>query len=118
MPLVVVHRGGLTTWTNRIGAPEIVAGPANLVREFMETKAPRWRAFGSPDQPNQVFVAADHHIDIQTLNDLWIGDEYLLPEGSIWNEIGLSGVDFFSDEQRISPPVQRTKPLLYAVSKD
>lgn len=118
MPLVVAHRGGLTTWISRIGTPEIVAGPAHLIRDFLENKAPRWRAFGSPDQPNRIFVAADHHIDLQTLDDLWIGDEYLLPEGSSWNEIGHSGIDFFSDEPRPSSHVERRQPHLYAVGKD
>lgn len=93
-----VDRGDVIAWENWIGVAHIVAGGADQVREYVRTLNPRWRVFGSPDQPDRIFIAADKDVAQKTLRQLSINGVMLLPNGSAWEEIGIDGIDLFTSD--------------------
>lgn len=92
--------GAMTFWKDGSGQVRIVAGTADCIRVFLRGREDptNWCVLGSPDQRQEIFLAASKSIPSTTLETLSLGGIRLLPDHARWEEIGRDGLDLFTDD--------------------
>jgi hypothetical protein len=96
--LTEISAGPLTFWRDDQGQVQVVAGDADCIRGFMRESDTDWQVLGSPDQREEIFLAARKSILPADLSKLILCGERLLPEPGQWEEIGIEGLDFFTGD--------------------
>ena len=92
--------GPTTIWADPGGRIRIVAGHADCIRVFMRQQADQtaWKVLGSQDQRDEIVLAACQNVPVSYLDGLTLGGKRLLPEHAFWTEIGMDGLDVFTND--------------------
>jgi hypothetical protein len=100
MDLMEKTAGPTTIWTDPASRIWIVAGDADCVRVFMRKQDDQaaWKVLGSQDQRDEIFLAACQNVPVSYLDGLTLRGERLLPERAVWTEIGMEGLDLFTND--------------------
>jgi hypothetical protein len=100
MELIEKEAGPMTTCTDSGNRIQIVAGDADCIRVFMrrQDNQTAWRVLGSQDQRDEIFLAAWRNVPVTYLDGLTLRGKRLLPEYAAWTEIGVYGLDLFTND--------------------
>jgi hypothetical protein len=100
MELIEKRAGPMTIWTDSRNRIQIVAGDADCIRVFMRKQDDQtaWSVLGSQDQREEIFLAAWRRVPVSYLDGLTLGGTRLLPEHAAWMEIGMDGLDLFTND--------------------
>lgn len=100
MELIEKAVGPTTMWTDPEGHIRIVAGDADCIRVFVRQQDDQaaWKLLGSQDQRDEIFLAVCRNVSVGYLDGLILGGKRLLPEHAFWTEIGMDGLDLFTND--------------------